>query len=61
MVAKKMKLDDYFLANAKLIQKIEGGFAVCFGIDNIGNKQYQTLYLYPSPGRVYRWGLKSDI
>jgi outer membrane receptor protein involved in Fe transport len=61
MVANKIKLDDYFLANAKLIQKIKGGFAVYFGIDNIANKQYQTLYLYPAPGRTYRWGLKFDM
>jgi outer membrane cobalamin receptor len=61
MVANKTKLDDYFLANAKLIQRIKGGFAVYFGIDNIGNKQFQTLYLYPAPGRVYRWGLKFDM
>ncbi len=61
MVATKTKLDDYFLANAKLIQKIRGGFALYLGIDNIGNKQFQTLYLYPAPGRLYRWGLKFDM
>lgn len=61
MVANKTRLDDYFLANVKLIQKLGGGFAVHFGIDNIGNKQFQTLYLYPNPGRTYRWGLKFDM
>ncbi len=61
MVASKVKLDDYFVANARVTQKIGGGLAVYFGIDNIGNKQYQTLYLYPAPGRSYRWGLKFDM
>jgi outer membrane cobalamin receptor len=61
MVATKVKLGDYFLANAKLTQKIKGGFAVYFGVDNIGNKQYQTLYLYPAAGRIYRWGVKFDM
>ncbi len=61
MIASKVKLGDYFLANAKLVQKIKGGFAIYFGVDNIGNKQYQTLYLYPAPGRTYRWGLKFDM
>lgn len=61
MVADKVKLGGYFLANAKVTQKIRGGVALYFGIDNIGNKQYQTLYLYPAPGRTYRWGFTFDM
>jgi outer membrane receptor protein involved in Fe transport len=61
MVSSKVKLGDYFLANAKLTQKIKGGLALYFAIDNIGNKQYQTLYLYPSADRTYRGGLRFDI
>jgi outer membrane cobalamin receptor len=61
MAANKVKLGDYFLANARLTQKVKGGFALYFAIDNIANKQYQTLYLYPSQGRVYRWGLRAEI
>jgi outer membrane receptor protein involved in Fe transport len=61
MVATKIKLGDYFVANAKLTQKIRGGFALYFAIDNIGNRQYQTLYLYPAAGRIYRGGLRFDM
>jgi outer membrane receptor protein involved in Fe transport len=61
MVAAKVKLGDYLLANAKLTQRIKGGFALYFAIDNMGNKQYQTLYLYPAAGRTCRWGLRLDI
>jgi outer membrane cobalamin receptor len=61
MVANKVILGDYFLANAKVTQKVKGGFALYFAIDNIGNKQYQTLYLYPAAGRTYRGGLRFDM
>ena len=61
MVANKVMLGDYFLANAKVTQKVKGGFALYFAIDNIGNKQYQTLYLYPAAGRTFRGGLRFDM
>jgi outer membrane receptor for ferrienterochelin and colicin len=61
LVATKGTLDGYFLGNAKLSQKIAGGFSIYFAIDNIGNKQYQTLYLYPAQGRTYRGGLRFDM
>ncbi len=61
MVATKEKLDDYFLANVRLSQKIAGGFSVYFAVENLGNQRYQTLYLYPAAGRTYRGGIRFEM
>jgi outer membrane cobalamin receptor len=61
MVAAKVKVGDYFLANAKVSQRIHGRFSIYFAIENMLNKQYETLYLYPAAGRTYRWGLRVEI
>ena len=61
LVSTKGKLADYFIANIKLSQKIVGGFRLYFAIENLGNTEYQTLYLYPSPGRTYKGGLRFEM
>jgi outer membrane cobalamin receptor len=61
MIASKVKLTDYFLANAKLTQKVKGGFSIYFAMENMLNKQYETLYLYPAAGRTYRGGLRFEM
>lgn len=61
LVATERKLDDYFLANIKVSQKIAGGFSVYFAAENLTNKQYETLYLYPAPGRTYRGGIRYEM
>jgi hypothetical protein len=61
MVSVKGKLADYFIANIKLSQKIVGEFGLYFAIENLGNAEYQTLYLYPSAGRTYKGGLSFNM
>jgi outer membrane cobalamin receptor len=47
--------------NAKISQKIVDGFRLYFAVENLTNKTYQTLFLYPAEGRAYRYGLRFEM
>jgi outer membrane cobalamin receptor len=40
---------------------VKGGFSIYFAMENMLNKQYETLYLYPAAGRTYRGGLRFEM
>jgi outer membrane receptor protein involved in Fe transport len=61
LTAIKSHLDGYFLLNAKISQKIVDGFRLYFAVENLTNKTYQTLFLYPAEGRAYRYGLRFEM
>jgi outer membrane receptor protein involved in Fe transport len=58
MAGTREKLAGYFLADIRLNQKLPGGFSMYFALENLTNRQYQTLYLYPAPGRTFRGGIR---
>ncbi len=61
LTAIKSRLDSYFLLNAKISQKIVDGFRLYFAVENLTNKTYQTLFLYPAEGRTYRYGVRFEM
>lgn len=61
LLATKGELGSYFLLNAKVSQKLPGRFSIYFAVENLLNKYYETLYLFPSAGRTYRYGMKFDM
>ena len=61
LTAIKSRLDSYFLLNAKISQKIIDGFRLYFAVENLTNKTYQTLFLYPAEGRTYRYGVRFEM
>jgi outer membrane receptor protein involved in Fe transport len=61
LTAIKSRLESYFLLNAKISQKIVDGFKLYFAVENLMNKTYQTLFLYPAEGRTYRYGVRFEM
>ena len=61
LTAVRGRLDGYLLLNAKLTQKLKKGFSIYLGIENLANREYQTLYLFPAPGRTYRGGIRFEM
>jgi outer membrane receptor protein involved in Fe transport len=61
LLATKAELGSYVLLNAKISQKIAGGFSVYFAAENLLNRYYETLYLYPAAGRTYRGGIRFNL
>jgi outer membrane receptor protein involved in Fe transport len=61
LLATKGELGSYLLMNAKVSQKLPGGFSLYFAVENMLNKYYETLYLFPSAGRTYRGGLRVEM
>ncbi len=61
LLATKGKLGGYVLLNAKVSQRLLGGSSVYFAVENLLNRYYETLYLFPSAGRTYRGGIRFSI
>jgi vitamin B12 transporter len=58
----KLKLDDYVLVNVKLGQKLlDGKINLYVGVDNIFDKNYETSYGFPQPGRFIYGGIEFSI
>jgi len=55
------KLSDYTLINAKLNQSLCKNIVLSFDLDNILDKDYQTEYGLPMPGRTLYGGLEVEF
>jgi vitamin B12 transporter len=58
----KLRLDNFVLVNVKLNQKLLAGkMNLYVGVDNIFDKNYETSYGFPQPGRFIYGGIEFNI
>lgn len=60
-VAKKERLDEYFLLNSKITYDFKKHYQIFLAVDNILNEDYQDLYLSPAPGITAWLGVKIEL
>jgi outer membrane receptor protein involved in Fe transport len=53
----KTKVDDYFIANARISKSFLKYFEGYFALSNIFNKNYESEYGFPAPGRNFYLGI----
>ena len=61
LIADKEDLNDYFLLNLKLSQKILKHYYIYVFAQNLFDEVYQDLFQFASPGRTIWGGLKVEI
>ncbi|MEW6584656.1 MAG: TonB-dependent receptor [Nitrospirota bacterium] len=61
LVAKKEDLNDYFLVNLKITQKVLRHYFVYVMAENLFNEVYQDLFQFATPGRTVWAGLRVEI
>ena len=53
-----VKVDDYFVINAKVSKKFKDHFELYFGANNLFDEDYQSEIDFPAPGRNLYTGMK---